>query len=111
MSCRYCENDYSDVVCYLPTDNGNADDLPQNYCHNCGNPLLPPVPLTLDKAINDYTDMLNAMGADTTEFIELVETINLVVKARESEKFNNIFDKLCEHRDMVYGKLKQEPTP
>lgn len=47
--CKFCENGYDDVVCYLPTDNGGGDDLPQNYCQNCGSPLTEPAPLTLEQ--------------------------------------------------------------
>lgn len=62
----------------------------------------------LAQAIGDYTDMLNSMGADKAEFIELVETVNLLAKVQSQEKFNKIFENLCDYRDELYGKGDKE---
>jgi DNA-binding XRE family transcriptional regulator len=39
--CSYCEDlDWLNaIVCYVPTDNGSATDIPVNYCPNCGTEL------------------------------------------------------------------------
>lgn len=36
--CKFCEDldRISEAVCYLPHDNGNATDIPINFCPNCG---------------------------------------------------------------------------
>ena len=36
--CKYCEDMdeiYYDTVCYIPHDNGNATNIPVNFCPNC----------------------------------------------------------------------------
>lgn len=62
----------------------------------------------LAQAISTYTDIINSMGADKAEFIKLVETVNLLAKAQEQEKFNKIFEKLCCYRDELYGKGEKD---
>ena len=39
--CKFCEDldSMSETVCYLPHDNGNATDIPINFCPNCGSRL------------------------------------------------------------------------
>ena len=36
--CRFCDDCdvISEMVCYIPKDNGNAIDISVNYCPNCG---------------------------------------------------------------------------
>jgi hypothetical protein len=36
--CKFCEDDdkFREIVCYLPTDNGDAIIIPLNSCPNCG---------------------------------------------------------------------------
>lgn len=50
MSCEFCKDDYvDDIVCYLPTNNGDAKSVPVNHCPNCGAPLTQPKPLTVEQ--------------------------------------------------------------
>lgn len=36
--CKFCEDydKFGEIVCYLPTENGDAIIIPLNYCPNCG---------------------------------------------------------------------------
>ena len=36
--CKFCEDydKFGEIVCYLPTENGEAILVPLNYCPNCG---------------------------------------------------------------------------
>ena len=36
--CKFCEDydKFGEIVCYLPTENGEAIPVPLNYCPNCG---------------------------------------------------------------------------